>query len=130
MGASLVDMTMTERGKPLYTCDECGGRNGLCSRDCPEQMRWEAVRPKACPCCGTPIGAGRLSTFMDGCPGGDVVLKETDADEAWLCDHPGEQERVRPMSAALQLWTFLYSGVPHTHVVAYRSVDHTGWATF
>jgi hypothetical protein len=117
---------MTKKGQPVYTCDECGGGNGLCYRDCPQQRRWEAVRPKGCPCCGgstVRIGYTCLS-------GGEAVMKGCDADEAWLRDHPNEQERVRPLSAAEQLLLFLTNGMPHTEVVAYRSVGHTGWATF
>jgi hypothetical protein len=118
-------MTMTERGKPLYTCDECGGGNVLCLPDCPQQRHWEAVRPKACPCCGTSTEVGSL---VLRCPGRAVVRHAREDDRAWLADHPDAEERHRPATVAEQTMYFLFDSRLVTRVLVFwaRGYDHVG----
>lgn len=120
-------------------CDECNGWNGDCVADCPQQKRWEAVR-HACPCCG---GSTKWAEHSRGnpanrpglvdCPSRIATARAFEAEKAWFADHPAEQQRVRSLSVAEQIWTFVWNGIPATQVVLYRSDDPNdpiGCATF
>lgn len=57
---------------------------------------------------------------LSRCPGFDRNGKR--ADEAWMKQHPEVAERHRELTVAEQLRTFLYNGIPVTHVRVYRSM--------
>lgn len=97
-------------------CPECRWAtywNGLLGHltDCPVLKRWAAVRPEACPCCGTPWG-----DLLQGCPGTEENHKAKVADEQWFAEHPDVDERVRDLTRAEQLRWFLGSGMALTRV--------------
>jgi hypothetical protein len=64
-----------------------------------------------CPDC-TASALDRLLTHDATCPAGNALEKVTDADRQWFEEHPAEDKRLRPLTAA--------------EVTDYRMHGHTG----